>query len=809
VAKARKKKIESIDVLMPELHKQQRMAVSAEELYILFGGAVGGGKLQSLDSIVYTPYGTRKMGDIKVGDNILNPNGSPQKVIAVHPQGVKDLYRITFADGASTKVGLEHLWLIKKTMPHKTKRKDWNYLVDTDFCQGESRIWTTQQIIEFLRNKEKADKKAYIKGVNLLIPLCKPLRFTKSYSVNPRTVEPYLLGILIGDGSLTNKSNFISYTSLDIEISKRLKEYGYKVKCGKNKKSWYIEDKNKILKNKLEKLGIFGCIANNKFIPKYYKWGTIEERIELIQGLMDSDGYVDDRGHMSYMTVSKKLAKDFQFVIHSLGGKATITDKIPTYVYKDVKFNGQKAYTIYFNTKINDQLVFLSRKRERMNNGFNGGVSELSRRIIDVEYVGKEEAQCITVDNPNGLYITDDFIVTHNSIWLCWYAVLLSLIFPGNRGYLCRHENTTFKKTTLLTLLEEVLIRRLWDKTVKQHNKSEQVIKFINGSAIYYGGLKPTQTDKPVDRIKSMTLGWFGIDEASETTKEYFELLLTRLRILLPNGTRPIYKGLCTSNPEIGWVHDTFVENPDPDYRFIPSRIKDNPYLPKDYEQRLRKGLPPELVKKYVEGLWVFSQAGNFVFPYHLVKQAAERETEPDNSDIDPARYGGDKIVVAVRKGNKVRIRFKDTKLDTMETVEETGKIVEEEISEYNEAREKKEDEKKEDSFENETGVITLVDTVGVGSGVYDRLKQLKIDVREFIAGEKKLEEGKVDIPNDPELISQMSGIKYKISREKKIQIESKQDMKSRGQRSPDETDAIVMAFADPGFGDDVDIYLI
>lgn len=366
-------------------------------------------------------------------------------------------------------------------------------------------------------------------------------------------------------------------------------------------------------------------------------------------------------------------------------------------------------------------------------------------------------------------------------------AIQLSLDYPGNRGYLCRHENVTFKKTTLLTLQ-----KFLPNELIKHHHKSDQYYELINGSFIYYGGLKPTQSDKPIDRIKSMDLGWFAIDEVTETSENYFLILSSRLRLNIPKIR---YRGLLATNPEPGWVRHRFIEQSLPDHKFIPALPKENPYNPPDYEEQLRKLFPPEWIKRYLEGDWDTMVEGIYIFPYKWIKMAIERNLEeesPCEFGVDIARSGRDENVVACRRGPVVRILHTSAFVNTMQTVGEVAL-----------------------SIDKENPETVRVDTVGVGAGVYDRLQEQKYPMEEFVAGaeakdkerylnlrteahwlfRERLEAGNVDLPDDSQLIAQLSGIQYKIRSDKKIQVESKEEMKKRGLKSPDKADAVIMAF--------------
>ena len=187
-------------------------------------------------------------------------------------------------------------------------------------------------------------------------------------------------------------------------------------------------------------------------------------------------------------------------------------------------------------------------------------------------------------------------------------SLRLSLAFNGNRGFLCRHESRAFVNTTLKTLLklvaeiESVTKQRL----LSNHHKTDKMLYFTNGSEILYGGLGEASD---FERIKSLEIGFFGIDEASETVLDNFRMLKSRLRWKLPSGTYPPFTGLLASNPEPGWVKNLFVTpekmgKPLPRHSFIQALPTDNPYLPSDYIPDLKESNPESWVSKYIKGNW-------------------------------------------------------------------------------------------------------------------------------------------------------------------------------------------------------------
>jgi len=376
------------------------------------------------------------------------------------------------------------------------------------------------------------------------------------------------------------------------------------------------------------------------------------------------------------------------------------------------------------------------------------------------------------------------------SVWLCNEGLQLSLECSGNVGYLCRHELASLMRTTLLTLE-----RYLPGDIVAQHHQTENYYRLVNGSLIYYGGLGDDQ--RAIDRLKSMELGWFGIDQAEETSESHFFLLASRLRLKAPNVR---YKGLMTANPAPGWVKHRFIEQKLDDHRFIPALPKDNPHLPADYESTLRELYPKELVQQLLEGDWDTIEAGMFLLRYGAIKSAVEREVEIDFNEpkvmgVDIAAEGIDESVAVIRQGNKVIWIETWSFANTMAT---TGKII-----------------TLIDRFK--PNVVNL-DAIGIGKGVHDRLDELKIVHNGVVVGEtandkehyvniraemyfslqKRFEEAEISIPDDLDLIAQLSTIRWDFESDKRLKLVSKKEMKTKYRvKSPDKADALALAFMD------------
>lgn len=360
----------------------------------------GVGKAQPLYSKIKTPTGWTTMGDIKIGDYVSAPDGSSTQVTNIFPQGKKDIYRVTFVDGRYTDVCKEHLWKVY-SHSHKYKSADlWLNLTTEDILDN---------IEKYKNHKNKSTYYSYV-------PLIKNIDADIELPINP-----YILGALLGDGSFSYSSNGTSITSADSElirhISDRLDDgltiskdkcnaYGYSIRCGRQKQH--------PLRLSIENLGLRGKLSPDKFIPSIYKNASVSQKEDLIAGLVDTDGHIGGRGRsISISTSSEQMAKDIQEIVWSIGGIAKITSKIPTYSHKGEKKQGLRNYSIAIRYPEPKNLSKLSRKKDLLPENYQ--YKNLKLQIDKIALIGNEEAQCITVDHADHLYITDNYIVTHNS----------------------------------------------------------------------------------------------------------------------------------------------------------------------------------------------------------------------------------------------------------------------------------------------------------------------------------------------------------------------------------------------------------
>lgn len=344
---------------------------------------MGLGKCLSLDSKILTPIGWKLMGEVEVGDYVIGSDGKEKRVLGVYPQGEKDIYKVTFSDGCSVECCDEHLWAVT------TALRKWQKLA--------SKILPLSEIRKSLLTS--SGNRRYF------IPIIHPVEFHQNEKL---PIDPYLLGVLIGDGSLIHQ---VRFSTIDIEIIDSIRkilpknhEVVFKSKCDYSIIGSSKTVGSNVILNGIRSLGLLGKRSNSKFIPDIYKFASIPNRKALLQGLLDTDGYVNpEAGNIEYTSVSKQLAEDIQFLVQSLGGIAKISLK-PT--------KCQLAYRVRISLPNAIKPFRLARKA---NNCKERTKYYPNRAIVSVEYAGKKLAQCIWVDSEDNLYATDHCILTHNT----------------------------------------------------------------------------------------------------------------------------------------------------------------------------------------------------------------------------------------------------------------------------------------------------------------------------------------------------------------------------------------------------------
>lgn len=367
---------------------------------------------------VLTPTGYVPMGSLKVGDLVMNPNGSPVRIGDIVEQGTTEIYEVEFQDGRKVRCGANHLWAT---------------------CRNGKKFYI-MRTVDYMKRKLKQGSPGK-EHYPYKIPELNPLNFDE----RPVTVDPYVLGVLLGDGYICGDQVRFSTADEFIveELQRRLpdyiiehkEQYNYVIKS----KVQGINELNRQLKDLKVKVKSY-----NKFIPENYKFTSIENRFELIRGLMDTDGSVTN-GACSFVSTSEQLIDDIVFVLRSLGIRCKKSKEIPG--RNNVDFNNGN----YSDTRPHWELTItteedifkLPRKLEKIRKNRTYNYKGIGIKAI--RKTGEFEKQrCLCIDNENHLYITKDFIPTHNSYkggsMLCRNFFLIpgskSYVYASNKQYL-------------------------------------------------------------------------------------------------------------------------------------------------------------------------------------------------------------------------------------------------------------------------------------------------------------------------------------------------------------------------------------
>jgi phosphate starvation-inducible protein PhoH len=397
VVKLGNRNYKKVEMIPRNTAQEEYVEALLEKRMVFAVGPAGTGKAQPLHSKIKIPNGWTTMNDIKVGDKVSTPNGGTANVIGIYPQGKKEIYTITFTDGRTAECCKEHLWEV----------------FYPDNWGDNSKILSLDDIIK-LQNKFR--KKLQVRLIN----------HENIDDIN-LPIDPYLLGCLLGDGNISIKGR-ISFSSSDVTIVEKLNKiipdgefihksnYDYVFKSGGKGSGNKLNKFGSRLRDELSNLNLFGTKSNNKFIPEIYLNSSKEQKIKMLQGLLDTDGYADKKNNGLYFTsVSKIMAEQVQYLVRSIGGTAKITSKTPSFTYKGIKKYGQVAYDVKIDYNCKTDLVSLDRKKQCLKN--NGQYIKNNRiGISKIEYTSIAEAQCIMIDSPDHLYITDNFVVTHNTL---------------------------------------------------------------------------------------------------------------------------------------------------------------------------------------------------------------------------------------------------------------------------------------------------------------------------------------------------------------------------------------------------------
>ena len=382
-------KLKTLRRILDTLNKENRLGI--------YVGLAGTGKAMPKDTLIPTPDGEKLLGEIKVGDFVFDRKGRPTKVLGVYDRGVRRCFELTFSDGRKTRCCDEHIW------PCYTSKKNLKNL-------------TLQEMME------KGIRISAKSGARFRMPINGCVEFAEK----ELTVHPYILGVFLGDGCC--KERYLTLSSNDLPVVEKVAKLlnATAEKLSENNYSWRFMKGGKAITTK----EVFGDIAswvmrgsNEKAIPTDYLHGSSDQRIALLQGLFDTDGSVSSKsnGLASFSTTSSELYAGVSYLLRSLGLSASTSSK--AVCRGRVKQNGTCSTDYVVRTHLKpdqfDVCFSLPRQIEKLKAVFGAfkRPSKCTERVAltDVREIEPCDQVCILVDNPEHLFLANDFLVTHNT----------------------------------------------------------------------------------------------------------------------------------------------------------------------------------------------------------------------------------------------------------------------------------------------------------------------------------------------------------------------------------------------------------
>lgn len=460
-----------LQLAVADLNDKSRPMFSA-----LFTGSTGTGKSQPVSSLlpVYTQDGStamKRMGDIEVGDYVFDREGAPTQVTGVFPQGKLDVYRVTFTDGRTVDVNDEHLWTVYTAKQRSKKHAGHDVIPMT----VTTRELIDRGVVRTYPGSEREHLKFFV-----------PANGAVQWPEQDLAVDPYVLGLLIGNGCLgcvtapeLHFSSNDEYTvqriadSLGVFYEKAdTKSHSWKFPSGE----FHFGGRNTLTQTvdvlSRDASELIGSKSSDRGIPEKYLGASIAQRWALVRGLFDADGTIgatDEGFDVSYSTFSKGLAKDVRGLLFSLGVSNSLNINTRTREADDGIEREMTEYVIRVKAGNEDKAQFfeLPRKREIAQRAV---VATSDRECVEkfdmvgiksIEALGyQDEMQCIMVDNPEHLYQTGEFIVTHNTEMT---KQLAEILFGDHGNRLIRFDMTEFALESSLPTFKTELTQKVSD----------------------------------------------------------------------------------------------------------------------------------------------------------------------------------------------------------------------------------------------------------------------------------------------------------------------------------------------------------
>lgn len=429
------------------------------------------GKCLDIETPLLTVGGWTTLANIKVGDQVFHPSGHPTLVTQVHPILYDhDCYEVTTTDGRMIVVDAEHLWAVRD----KKRRCDRTLTTAEMLDEGLDRYGSTRLVA--------TDGVLYqTKEYRFALPRQEAL---KDISEQELQVDPYLLGAWLGNGTTGGAQATFGDQDINHWLAE-IKKVGFapssRLDNHDGNSRWSVGIPGGF-RRQLRELGVL----NDKHIPEQYLIGSTRQRLALLQGLLDTDGYIDPRhGTVEFCSMTRNLADGVLFLARSLGWRATLNEG-------KAKLDGRDygiKYRVCFTPKLVDGMnPFRLERKASLVQASDRGKGRFTVSIKSIEPVASRPVRCIKVDYPDGLFLAGrDLVVTHNTFTIAGLVFSLCVEYPGMLAIWSAHHAKTHMETfmALQGFTKRTKVAPFVSKVYT--GSGDEEVRFVNGSRILFG----------------------------------------------------------------------------------------------------------------------------------------------------------------------------------------------------------------------------------------------------------------------------------------------------------------------------------
>lgn len=360
----------------------------------------GSGKALSLDANILTPTGFIKMADVRVGTTVIGSQGQPTTVSAIYPQGDVQLYTITFGDGRTEECCADHLWQV--------------------YHSGLNVTVTTRELIKYFAKPNRR---------KIMIPMMSG-EYHGQFSPQDFPMDPYVLGVILGAARATTSGTKLTCSDKEVitAIVPELKRLGFKLiqRDAINYRVASLDNDLFTFTTFLTDIGVPSFTSEDKALPKYLLNASYTARMSLIQGLTDACGKTKHNTLVMFVSASRRLARQYQYLIRSIGGYARLEQRESLFKHQGKYKKGKMSYKILIKTTQDRALFLHSKKKQHLTQQPDETIESLKLEIVSIEPSRVAPAQCITVEAKDRLFICSSFIVTHNTYTSLVWSTMIS-----------------------------------------------------------------------------------------------------------------------------------------------------------------------------------------------------------------------------------------------------------------------------------------------------------------------------------------------------------------------------------------------